>query len=243
MTIRKAIALPALLSALAVGLALPMSAQAAPGVVVGGTDIFAGPSPAYPVVGGLPPGAPIEIFGCQPGWGWCDVSGGPYRGWAPSSRVQVLYNGAPGLLGTYGPLMGLPLIGFAFNDYWGAHYRSRPWFSNSDRWGGGHGPGGPAGRGPNVHGQGRPGGGGGPGRPGGQGVPLPAARHEGGFPGNAAGPGRGGGNRGGENRGGGMPRGAPPHAGPPPGGNHGGGHEGGGHEGGHGGGHDDHHGR
>ncbi|GAA4501569.1 hypothetical protein GCM10023158_28280 [Gluconacetobacter tumulicola] len=63
MTIRTKIILSAFLAG--VGLAGP--ALAAPGMVVGGTDIFAGPSPAYPIVGALPPGAPIEIFGCQPG--------------------------------------------------------------------------------------------------------------------------------------------------------------------------------
>ncbi|MBB2203863.1 SH3 domain-containing protein [Gluconacetobacter takamatsuzukensis] len=227
------------LSALVAGLGFAGAASAAPGVVVGGTDIFAGPSPAYPVVGGLPPGAPIEIFGCQPGWGWCDVAGGPYRGWAPSERVQVLYGGSAGPLSQYGPMMGLPLIGFAFGNYWGAHYRDRPWFSSYDRWGGGgrggdfRGRPGAGDRGGDFHGG--PGGARGAGPGGGRSgpaAPPPAGRREGGFPG--GGPDHGPGNaRGGDSRGGGMPHGGNP------GGNPGGNHEQGGH-GGHGG--DDHRG-
>lgn len=225
MTIRIKIILSAFLAG--VGLAGP--ALAAPGVVVGGTDIFAGPSPAYPIVGALPPGAPIEIFGCQPGWGWCDVAGGPYRGWAPSDRVQILYDGSPGPLSEYGPMIGLPLIGFAFGHYWGTHYRDRPWFSSYDRWGGG--------RGEVVRGRGPGGGpdrhwGAGPGGPGpgwsGRGGPPPGDHRGGGFPGGGPGNARGGDNRGGDRRGGSMPHADMPHGGPP-GGNRG--HDGhGGHD-------------
>ncbi|WP_342629962.1 SH3 domain-containing protein [Nguyenibacter vanlangensis] len=140
---------------LAVGACMAAPAEAAPGVVVGGTDIFAGPSPDYPLVGSLPPGAPVEIYGCEPDWGWCDVAEGPYRGWAPASRLQILYNNAPGPLLTYGPMLGLPLFGFAFGSYWGAHYRGRPWYSDHDRWGhdrwgGGRPPPGPGFRGPEM---------------------------------------------------------------------------------------------
>ncbi|MFW7269042.1 SH3 domain-containing protein [Gluconacetobacter sp. Hr-1-5] len=215
-----------ILSALAAGIGLTGPALAAPGVVMDGTDIFAGPSPAYPVVGELPPGAPIEIFGCQPGWGWCDVAGGPYRGWAPAERVQLLYGGSPAPLSAYGPMMGLPLIGFAFGDYWGAHYRNRPWFSSYDRWGGGsrggqgfHG-GGP-GRGYGGPGGGFRGAGPGPdGHPRGTSPGGPAA----GWGGRGGPP--PGGNRGGEHRNGGMP-----HSRSPGGNNHG--HAGGDGHGGH----------
>ncbi|CAP57487.1 SH3 domain-containing protein [Gluconacetobacter diazotrophicus] len=233
--VSRVLLIPAAL-ALTIGVAVP--ALAAPGVVVGGTDIFAGPSPAYPVVGSLPPGTPVEIFGCESGWGWCDVAEGPYRGWVPAGQVQVVYNGVAGPLSQYGPMVGLPLVGFAFGNYWGAHYRNRPWFATQDRWGGG-------GRRPGFVGPVRGPGGGGIGRP------------EGG-PGNRGGGGRSwqGGPRGGEMRGGGIPggqhgapgggapRGGPPHApgGGGRGGAPGGGHGGGGHEGGHGGGHDNHRG-
>ncbi|MBB2202348.1 SH3 domain-containing protein [Gluconacetobacter tumulisoli] len=224
--------LKAVLTVLALG-GVASPALAAPGVVVGGTDVFAGPSPNYPVVGSLPPGTPIDIFGCEPGWGWCDIADGPYRGWAPSDRIQVLYNynGGAGPLQTYGPMVGLPLAGFVFGSYWGAHYRGRSWFSDRDRWGGGGGrgwggQGGGAGRPPPFHGPDRGGGYRGGGHPGGG---FNAGGAHGGRPGGGlgGGPGRPGGPGGGGPGGGG-------HGGGGPGG---GGHPGGGHEGGGAGGH------
>ncbi|MBB2176724.1 SH3 domain-containing protein [Gluconacetobacter johannae] len=219
--------LKAVLTVLALG-GVASPALAAPGVIVGGTDVFAGPSPNYPVVGSLPPGTPIEIFECEPGWGWCDIADGPYRGWAPPDRIQVLYNGGAGPLATYGPMVGLPLAGFVFGNYWGAHYRGRPWFSDRDRWGGGD--------------RGGRGGGNRPGRP----PPFYGPDHGGGdrgwHGGGPGGGGHGGGGPGGGGHGegghGGGGHGEGWHGGGPGGGGHGdGGHGGGGHgEGGHGGG-------
>ncbi|MBB2188845.1 SH3 domain-containing protein [Gluconacetobacter azotocaptans] len=227
--------LKAALTVLALG-GMASPALAAPGVIVGGTDVFAGPSPNYPVVGSLPPGTPIDIFGCEPGWGWCDIADGPYRGWAPQDRIQVLYNGGAGPLATYGPMVGLPLAGFVFSNYWGAHYRGRPWFSDRDRWGG-SGRGGPGrdggnrpGRPPPFYGPDHGGGdregsrpGGGFNAGGGQGG-RDRGWHGGGPGGGGHGPGGGGpgGPGGGEHGGGG-----------PGGGGHGGGGHGGGDHGGH----------
>ena len=49
------------------------AAWAAPGVVVSPANLRAGPGPDYPLVAGLAPGTQAEIFGCESGWGWCDV--------------------------------------------------------------------------------------------------------------------------------------------------------------------------
>jgi uncharacterized protein YraI len=206
-------------------LGVASEALAAPGVVPGGVTMFAGPSPAYPVVVSLPPGTPVEVFGCQSGWGWCDVANGPYRGWAAGNQVELLYNDAPAPLETYGPVIGLPLLGFAFGSYWGAHYRHEPWYAANDRWGGRPGgPGmGPRGFGPQGGGFGRgPVMGGGPREPmrAGPGWQGQAGRGPGGGPGRA--PERPGGGFGPGGGGHGGPGG---HPGGHPGGQHGGGHE------------------
>jgi len=116
-----------------------VSADAAPATVLYGTQVFAGPGPNYPAVGQFAPGTPVEVFGCEEGWGWCDIASGPYRGWAPGNQLQVFYQGMGGPLGSYGPQIGLPIIGFSFDNYWGAHYRNQPWFADRARWNDGGG--------------------------------------------------------------------------------------------------------
>ncbi|GBQ63938.1 hypothetical protein AA103196_0736 [Ameyamaea chiangmaiensis NBRC 103196] len=138
-------------------------AHASPGLLPQGAQVFAGPSPEYPAVGMLPPGTQVEIFGCESGWGWCDVATGPYRGWVAGQAIEMMGPGMGGPVWQYGAAMGLPIIGFAFGDYWGAHYRGQPWFADRDRWGRGSS-GGPGGW------NGRPGGFAPPGRPGGPGM-------------------------------------------------------------------------
>ncbi len=203
-------------TALAAGLlALAGAARAAPGYVVEGVNLRAGPGVDYPVVAPLPQGTPAEIYGCLPGWTWCDIAvNGPeggLRGWAAGPRLQLAYNGQPVDLPEYGPQFGLPIIGFDFDNYWGSYYRGEPWFGDRGRWRGDfHGGGGPGfdrGRG-DI----------GPRGPGGPGF---AGDPRGGFP--VRGP---GGEPGGVRPGGGFPGG--PHPGGEPGGFHPGGAPGGG---------------
>ena len=174
----------------ALGVAASGAALAAPGVVVGGVDLRAGPGFDYPEIAPLPPGTGAEIFGCLPGWTWCDVAvdgpSGSVRGWAEGERLQVLYDNQPGYLQQYGPALGLPLIGFSIGNYWDRYYRGEPWYGSEGRWRGGDRGGyrGPAQGGPGPGGPDRgragfdrsgPGGprfaGSGPGGPGGYGRP------------------------------------------------------------------------
>ncbi|WP_428377113.1 SH3 domain-containing protein [Lichenicoccus sp.] len=114
------------------------TAWAAPGVVVGGVNLRAGPGVDYPALAALPPGTGAEIFGCLPGWTWCDVAvngpDGGVRGWAAGQRLQVLYDNQPGYLPQYGALLGLPLIGFSIGNYWDRYYRGEPWYGSEGRW-------------------------------------------------------------------------------------------------------------
>lgn len=205
-------------------------AQAAPGLVVQGINLRAGPGTDYPWLASLDPGTPAEIFGCLDGWSWCDIAADGIRGWAAGAGLQVEYEDQPGPLASYGPELGLPFIGFAFADYWGRYYRDRPFYSPVDRWHGepggrgGPGRGGPGGGGPGGGGPGGRYGGGDAGGPG-NGERMPSrmqapqpAGPQGGRPFERPGaqPQMGGGfGRGGVQGGGARPGPAgPPHAGP-----------------------------
>ncbi len=127
-------------------------AQAAPGYVVQGVNLRAGPGTDYPVVAQLPPGTPTEIYGCLPGWTWCDIGvngpEGAARGWAAGVTLQVVYENRPAPLAEYGGEIGLPFVGFSVGPYWDRYYRDRPFYGTEDRWrgrdfGGGPGYGGP----------------------------------------------------------------------------------------------------
>ncbi len=151
------------------------AAHAAPGVVIQGVNLRAGPDVGYPAIEPLDAGTPVEIYGCLDGWTWCDVAVSNARGWAAGPTLQVLYNNQPVYLNQYGPAVGLGFVGFDVGTYWGQYYRDRPFYADRDRYRGGPGFGGRPDFGirPGVGGPGpRPGGfvpgrgpGGAPGRP------------------------------------------------------------------------------
>ena len=207
--------------------ALPVAAKAEYAYTASGTILRAGPGGGYPAIASLPPGVSLNVYGCLSGWSWCDVDFQGYRGWLYGGSLQYPYQGQRVYLPQYGGVIGLPIITFSFNDYWGRYYRDRPWFADRGRWAHvapprpiyhpGHdfrpGPG--PGRPGWDHHDNRPGPG--PGRPG----PGPGGDHHGG-PGNGPGPGRPGG---GDHHGGpgGGDRGGDHHGGPGGGGDHRGG--------------------
>ncbi len=210
--------------------ALAGTADAAPGYVVQGINMRAGPGVDYPWIASLPPGTQTEIFGCLDGYTWCDVAAVGARGWVAGVGLNVLYGQQPEPLVAYGPQL-IPFIGFDFNSYWGTYYRGRPWFSGVDRWHGG--PGGRFDRGPGGFDRG-PGYGRGPGfdrgpgfagrGPGGVDRPGGGYGGPGGRPGGGPGPGAAGPGRGGPPGGGARP--APVGHGGPVQGPHEGGHGG-----------------
>lgn len=131
---------------LMLGTALP--ALAAPGFATGNVNLRAGPGTGYPEVVVVPNRAPVEIFGCLQGYSWCDVGFDGVRGWVSSGYLQYSYQGHRVPFARYYGRAGVPVVGFQFGNYWGEHYRDRPWFTDRDRWGrpGQGGPGyGPAG--------------------------------------------------------------------------------------------------
>jgi len=104
----------------------------------------AGPARDYPVVAILPAGLEIAVEGCLSDYSWCDVMAGPSRGWLYAGNISYAYNGAYVPLITYGPEIGIGVIGFMLLDYWTAHYHDRSWYRDRDEWVRRHGPGWPA---------------------------------------------------------------------------------------------------
>ena len=183
------------------------------GFVTTNVNLRAGPGVDYPVVVVLAEGAPLAIFGCLGDYSWCDVGIDDMRGWVAAQYIETVYRGRRVEFYDYAPTIGVPIVAFSFNDYWGRYYRGRPWYSTYDRWGppyrpgpypgpgpgwgppppGGWGPPPPGGWGPRPPnwGPGHPGWGA-PGRPGGPGGPGWGGPGKPGGPGGPGGPGWGG---------------------------------------------------
>jgi uncharacterized protein YraI len=89
----------------------------------------AGPAIEYPSVVLLSAGAPVQVFGCEQDYGWCDVQAGPDRGWVAAEYLQMPAPSGPVLIAGGGVGLGIPIISFNFNTYWGSYYRSRPWYA------------------------------------------------------------------------------------------------------------------
>jgi uncharacterized protein YraI len=114
----------------------PVMAQAqAPTAFTTTTVVLrAGPSVEYPHVAVVDGGAPVTLYGCLPGWRWCDVSFRNNRGWVAGGYLSAPYRGQNVPLVNFGARIGLPIIGFSFDDYWGSYYRDRPWFGHRQHW-------------------------------------------------------------------------------------------------------------
>ncbi|OYZ99089.1 MAG: hypothetical protein B7X99_09340 [Rhizobiales bacterium 17-65-6] len=94
------------------------AAAAAPGFTTGNVNMRTGPDTAYPRVTVLPEGVPVEIAGCLDNQSWCDVVYGPYRGWVFGDYLAVMYGDQPVLVPEYAPVVGIPVVGFNFGNYW-----------------------------------------------------------------------------------------------------------------------------
>lgn len=53
------------------------------------------------------------VFGCVPGYSWCDIGFGPYRGWVAAGYIRVVYRGAPAVLAApVAPAVGITVVSF-----------------------------------------------------------------------------------------------------------------------------------
>jgi uncharacterized protein YraI len=112
----------------------PGKANAAPGFVVGHAEMHAGPDYEYPTVAVIGDGGRVEIFGCLDDWSWCDVGYRYDRGWVAGEELVADYHYARQPLYDVAPFIGIGVIAFSFDTYWGAHYHSRPFFHDRARW-------------------------------------------------------------------------------------------------------------
>jgi uncharacterized protein YraI len=117
---------------------LPAVAMAQPSVINSSANLRAGPGPNYPVVAQLRPGVPVDVAGCTAGYHWCDVvlSGNGLRGWVFARSLSSPYQGQRVPLANFGANIGVPLISFSIGNYWGSHYRDRPFYREPRYWGG-----------------------------------------------------------------------------------------------------------
>lgn len=97
-------------------------------------NLRAGPARDYPIVAVLPGGYPISVQGCVPQYTWCDVIAGAYRGWVYAGNINYFYQNTYVPVLTYGPVIGIAVLGFVLDDYWGRHYHDRPWYPERQRW-------------------------------------------------------------------------------------------------------------
>ena len=110
------------------------AAMAAPGFSTGNVNMRAGPDTVYPRVAVIPRGQPVEIVGCLENQSWCDVIWGPNRGWVFGEYLGFVYQGRQVLVPEYAPVIGIPVVGFAFGSYWNSYYRGAPWWNQYGRW-------------------------------------------------------------------------------------------------------------
>ncbi|MDP5216438.1 SH3 domain-containing protein [Ruegeria sp. 2205SS24-7] len=94
----------------------------------------AGPGISYPVVATLPQDATIEIYGCQTGYSWCDVSWNAARGWISSNYILTDRDGKKSVLTpVLAAEIGIAIIEFN-QAYWNNHYEQYPWYADWNRY-------------------------------------------------------------------------------------------------------------
>jgi uncharacterized protein YraI len=97
-------------------------------------DLYAGPDDAYPVVAQLDYNTPIQVMGCLDDWSWCDVAVEEARGWVYAPDITYYYEGSYVPLYSYAPALGIAVVPFSVDIYWGRYYHDRPWYSRREEW-------------------------------------------------------------------------------------------------------------
>lgn len=122
------------LTAALVAAALPVTpamARQMNGYTVRSTVMRAGPDYDYPAVQRLRANAGVTVFGCLRNWSWCDVGNRYDRGWVAGRDLVINYQGRRRSITSN---LGLGILAFVFGSYWDSHYRTRPFYSERQRW-------------------------------------------------------------------------------------------------------------
>ena len=124
----------------------PLAAQAQDSRTTEWVNMRAGPAADFPLVARFGPNTPLEVQGCTPAYDWCDViAPGIARGWVYAAYIAYPYENAEVPVFGYGSYIGLPIIGYSVDNYWGQYYRQRPWYGDRSRFEHRWYPGGPGG--------------------------------------------------------------------------------------------------
>jgi uncharacterized protein YraI len=107
-------------------------AQAAQGFIVSGTALKAGPDPQFPTVIEMQAGAEVNVYGCFEGHTWCDISFHEDRGWVPGEDLEVIFQSKRVKIVEVTTVV-VPVVTFEFTTYWQAHYNSKPFFKERER--------------------------------------------------------------------------------------------------------------
>lgn len=110
------------------------AAHAQYGFTAQDANVRAGPERDYPLVAWLPVGTVVQIAGCLPDWRWCDVIAGQVRGFVYAGFLGYPYEGGYVIVAEAGPYLGLPLVSFVVESYWGTWYSDRPWYPRWSWW-------------------------------------------------------------------------------------------------------------
>jgi uncharacterized protein YraI len=108
--------------------ALPGAADAAVSAyATGNVNMRTCGSTSCPRITTVPAGAPVTIYGCTGGYGWCDTQYGGYRGWVSGRYLQAIAPGyaRPSPLPAIGALLGIAILGAAIADH--PHYYPYPY--------------------------------------------------------------------------------------------------------------------
>jgi uncharacterized protein YraI len=124
----------ALLAIATCGVPYPAQAQGPLAYTAIQVNLRAGPARDYPIVAVLPAGYALAVQGCLPGYAWCDVIAGPVRGWLYAGNINYFYQNTYVPVLNYGAVIGIGLLGFVLNDYWGSYYPDRPFYRDRHRW-------------------------------------------------------------------------------------------------------------
>lgn len=134
MTIPRTLRLCLATLALSSTLLLASVADAQQAYVYTRTSLRAGPDSGYPQVAWIGSGATVYVHGCVRGYHWCDITSGPFRGWANARHLQYFYNNQRLIVYGHGARFGLPLIGYSAGSYWDNYYRGQSWYGRRDHW-------------------------------------------------------------------------------------------------------------
>ena len=113
---------------------LSFAAIAENAVTSDSASVRAGPDSSYPEVAQLDANSPVQVIGCLDDWSWCDVAFAGNRGWLYSPDITYEYEGGYVPLYSYAPALGVPVLSFSIDEYWGNHYHDRPWYAQRDQW-------------------------------------------------------------------------------------------------------------